>query len=158
MSVTIRLKLPDGWRQSVQLINEAFQKGHIRATSLVTNKAIDKAPRKYGTLKRSIHSEVSTLGARFTGKVIQDTKVAKYGPFIEFGTGVYGPKGSPIEIVPKNKKALFWKGARHPVRKVVSPGMKARPYMRPAFRESIKEIEVVFNDELMKAIRRIGGN
>lgn len=42
-----------------------------------------------------------------------------------------GGKTPPRVIRPKNKKALFWPGARHPVRQVRHPGsvMPARPYM-----------------------------
>jgi hypothetical protein len=32
-----------------------------------------------------------------------------YGPYLEYGTGKYGPKGQPYEIKPKTKKALAWK-------------------------------------------------
>jgi len=43
----------------------------------------------------------------------------------EEGTG-------PHVILPRNKKALFWKGADHPVRMVNHPGTKPRPYLMPA--------------------------
>lgn len=33
-----------------------------------------------------------------------------------------GGKSSPHRIVPKTKKALYWKGAKHPVRSVNHPG------------------------------------
>ena len=41
-----------------------------------------------------------------------------------------GGKTAPHKIVPKNKKALFWPGAKHPVKSVNHPGSKipARPY------------------------------
>ena len=59
--------------------------------------------------------------------------------------GPYGEVGSAVEyagdvedgtaphvIYPKNKKALYWKGARHPVAYVNHPGNRAYPYLRPA--------------------------
>jgi hypothetical protein len=49
----------------------------------------------------------------------------EYGADLEEGT-------SPHDIKPKNKKALFWKGARHPVAVVHHPGTPAQPYMTPA--------------------------
>lgn len=49
----------------------------------------------------------------------------KYARWVEEGTG-------PHVILPRNKKALFWKGADHPVRMVNHPGTKPRPYLMPA--------------------------
>ena len=46
----------------------------------------------------------------------------KYGRFLEEGT-------APHIIRPKNKKALFWGGAAHPVQQVKHPGTKARPLL-----------------------------
>ncbi len=36
------------------------------------------------------------------------------------------------DIVPVNGKALFWPGARHPVRRVHQKARKGKPYLRPA--------------------------
>lgn len=43
----------------------------------------------------------------------------EYGVFLEEGT-------KPHEIRPRNKKALYWPGASHPVKRVKHPG--SRPY------------------------------
>lgn len=45
--------------------------------------------------------------------------------FVEYGT-------RPHIIRPRTKKALWWPGARHPVKKVYHPGTKAQPFIRPA--------------------------
>ena len=44
-----------------------------------------------------------------------------YAAAHQFGT-------RPYVITPKTAKALFWPGARHPVRKVNHPGLPARPF------------------------------
>jgi hypothetical protein len=44
---------------------------------------------------------------------------------VEFGTKEY-------VIKPKDKKALFWAGAKHPVKSVTHPATAPRPYMTPA--------------------------
>jgi phage virion morphogenesis protein len=43
----------------------------------------------------------------------------------------FGDKTSPTVIKPKNKKALFWPGAKHPVKSVKHPGVTipARPFL-----------------------------
>jgi hypothetical protein len=63
----------------------------------------------------------------------------KYAADVEFGT-------RPHKIVPKNKKALFWRGARHPVKSVNHPGSRAKPFLfpayeaeRPAFTKALRE-------------------
>lgn len=60
----------------------------------------------------------------------------KYAEMIEFGTGIHGPKGQPFEIRPKNKKALYWPGLPHPIKRVKAhPGQKAQPFLFPAWEE-----------------------
>ena len=58
------------------------------------------------------------------------TSNIKYAPMVEYGTRSH-------IIKPKNKKALYWKGATHPVKKVNHPGSKAKPYLIPAFEKEI---------------------
>ena len=46
--------------------------------------------------------------------------------------GVYLEEGTPPHVIkPKEKKALHWVGAKHPVKRVKHPGTKARPIVRP---------------------------
>lgn len=44
---------------------------------------------------------------------------------VEFGT-------RPHVIEPKDKQALAWPGAEHPVRRVNHPGTEAQPFIRPS--------------------------
>lgn len=46
-----------------------------------------------------------------------------YALFVELGT-------APHKIFPRTAKALFWKGAAHPVASVNHPGTKPRPFLR----------------------------
>ena len=59
----------------------------------------------------------------------------EYAPDVEFGTG-------PHEIVPKEKKALhfFIKGAEIFAKRVMHPGTKAKPFMRPGYRNAIAKL------------------
>lgn len=49
----------------------------------------------------------------------------KYAGWVEGGTG-------PYVIHPRNKQALYWKGAAHPVRSVNRRGNRAYPFLGPA--------------------------
>ncbi len=48
-----------------------------------------------------------------------------YAVYVERGTG-------PYTIHPKNRKALYWKGAAHPVRAVRRQGNRPYPFLVPA--------------------------
>ena len=43
----------------------------------------------------------------------------KYARYVELGV-------KPFTITPKNKQALYWQGAEHPVKKVNHPGFEGR--------------------------------
>ena len=64
------------------------------------------------------------------------TSNIKYARGVEEGT-------RPHIIKAKNKKALYWKGARHPVKSVRHPGSRAKPFLIPAFE---KEKNNLIND------------
>ena len=87
-----------------------------------------------GHLRRGISIDIKALEATI------HTSSIKYAPGVEFGTKSH-------IIRPKNKKALYWKGAKHPVKQVNHPGSKAKPYLIPAFEkekdiflENLKEV------------------
>lgn len=88
----------------------------------VVNRARELCPVDTGRLRSSLVWRAEG-GGRTTGVVI-GTNV-DYAAAVEYGT-------APHVILPKNKKALYWPGARHPVARVNHPGTRPRPFMRPA--------------------------
>ncbi|HEU4752061.1 MAG TPA: HK97-gp10 family putative phage morphogenesis protein [Armatimonadota bacterium] len=88
------------------------------------------APVDTGFLRNSIQAEMK---GELTAEV---TVGAEYGVLVEFGTGVHsefpGAPKQPIVIEPKDKKALFWEGAEHPVGRVVIQGSHPQPFLGPA--------------------------
>ena len=89
-----------------------------------------------GHLRRSVATQMGDLEATI------HTSNVKYAAIVE--------KGSKAHIIrPKNKKALYWKGATRPVKQVNHPGSKAKPYLEPAF-ESEKD---KFIENLKEAIK-----
>ena len=89
-----------------------------------------------GTLGRSITvGEVHDDGT--TGYVEVGTNL-HYGPYVEYGTGVYGPKGVPI--TPKVAKFLAWKTNKGKwVRAKSVRGMQPWHYMQKAFEDPATE-------------------
>ena len=76
-------------------------------------------PKRTGRLAESLRAEVHDKVLRVGSLDVN------YATDVEFGT-------SPHVILPRNKKALHWPGADHPVAKVNHPGTHAQPYLRPA--------------------------
>ena len=78
-----------------------------------------------GHLRRGITTNVGNMEATV------HTSNIKYARGVEYGT-------KPHVIKAKNKKALYWKGAKHPVKSVRHPGSRAKPFLIPAFEKVIK--------------------
>jgi len=72
-----------------------------------------------GRLRDSLMSEVHDKTLRVGSRDVN------YATDVEMGT-------APHVITPRNKKALYWPGAAHPVARVNHPGTQPRPYLRPA--------------------------
>ena len=120
-------KLSDEIKDDVRKVvkNSAFN---------IERNAKSSASVKTGHLRRSISTKMGDMEATI------HTSNLKYAPMVEFGT-------RPHIIRAKNKKALYWKGAKHPIRRVNHPGSKAKPYLIPAFEkekdqflEKLKEV------------------
>lgn len=62
---------------------------------------------------------------------------AKVGPTVAYAIFVHEGT-SPHVILPKNGKALFWRGAAHPVRSVNHPGTRPNRFM-PKIAEQAKD-------------------
>jgi hypothetical protein len=76
-------------------------------------------PKRSGRLAESLRREVRD-------KVLRVGSLdCNYATDVELGTG-------PHVILPRNKKALSWPGADHPVARVNHPGTAPNPYLRPA--------------------------
>lgn len=76
-------------------------------------------PKRTGRLHDSLRAEAHN-------KVLRVGSLdCNYSTDVELGT-------PPHVILPRNKKALYWPGAAHPVAKVNHPGTEPRPYLRPA--------------------------
>jgi hypothetical protein len=73
---------------------------------------------------------------------------ASYARYVEFGT-------APHRIEAKDKRALFWSGAEHPVRGVNHPGTKANPYMERILAVSADEINTTFDEALDQIVQEL---
>lgn len=74
-----------------------------------------------GNARSGLHAGVEVGRNRYTLFLAHGVD---YGVFLELGT-------PPHLIKPKNKKALFWEGAAHPVKQVIHPGSKSYAIIGP---------------------------
>src|ERR1700722_10822954 len=84
-----------------------------------------------------------TFKAELTTGMLRWFPTASYAPYVEWGT-------KPHMIYPKDKKALYWPGAVHPVRSVSHPGSRANPFMERIVEASQDEINTQFAGTLEK--------
>ena len=81
------------------------KQGMTNAVVFMEGKVKENTPFKKGELRASWLPSVSEDGME--GRVTSRKEKASYGPYVEYGTGVYIGRG---RIYPKKKKALAWDG------------------------------------------------
>jgi hypothetical protein len=113
-------------------IAEPIAQKAINATVAILAKNTTRAevPWRTGRLLQSFIPRISRLQVRWT-------PTARYAIFVHEGTKAH-------VILPKNKKALFWEGARHPVKRVNHPGSKPNRFMERIAQKSAPEINKIF--------------
>lgn len=92
-----------------------------------------------------------TFKAELSAGMLTWSPTASYAPFVEFGT-------APHIILPKDKKALFWPGAAHPVARVNHPGTKPNQFMERIVAASQDEIDERFVNALSEITAAIAAN
>ncbi|RPE39746.1 hypothetical protein EDD90_2763 [Streptomyces sp. Ag109_O5-1] len=116
-----RVEISDDWEGEV---TGALQKLFVeRLGPAIAEDASRYCPEDTGALKESIEYHLEGLKLIVSATGGADGKT--YAAYVELGT-------KPHVIYPKDKQALFWKGAAHPVGMVNHPGTKPRPFLRPA--------------------------
>ncbi len=118
---------------------QILERATTAGAQIVLNAAAQNAPVKTGTLRRSLHTEVIE-STRLACTVTVGTDLI-YARFIEEGTRAH-------VIYPRNKQALFWPGAMHPVARVEHPGTPPRPFLEPALVRNAARVE----EEILAAI------
>lgn len=101
--------------------------GHLKRQAKLNAKWTDRSSHA----RQTLHSGVEVKGERHF--VLFLAHGVKYGKHLEEGT-------PPHVIEPKNGKALYWNGARHPVRKVNHPGTKGDPLLERTIEQNKEKL------------------
>jgi len=133
--------------------DEESRKAMILSQHLVEAEAKTLVPRVTERLASSISpGRVTKFGPELTGAV--GTRV-HYAPYVEYGTGLYGPKHRLIR--PTTKKAMKFKiGGKTFIRRTTK-GMEPRPYMAPALEASKEGVKRLFERAVENLLHRLGG-
>lgn len=84
-----------------------------------------------GHARQALNGKASNKGNDY---VISLSHGVEYGEILEEGS-------KPHVIRPKNKKALYWRGANNPVKVVNHPGTKGKPIIGPTLENNIGNIK-----------------
>lgn len=106
----------------VSLAKRAFGDESLRPAAWAPVKKTAERFQSSAPLKRSGALWQSIRQINLTGDQVEVGTDRPYAGYHQFGT-------DPYVIRPKVKKALFWMGLAHPVRKVNHPGLPARPFL-----------------------------
>lgn len=101
-----------------------------------------RTPVRTGRLAGSWETSTTFEGDVVVGHVFTHTP---YGGFVERGT-------RPHMIFPREKRALWWPGALHPVRKVRHPGFIGRHMARTGAVEAVPGIIDIFRSHVKRAL------
>jgi HK97 gp10 family phage protein len=144
-------------------LSRAIEAGLINVGMQIVSEAEARCPRDTGRLAGSITWATAEQHSQPTGEakpgdgvqhdgtpntVMAGTNV-EYATHVEYGT-------APHEIRPKNKKALYWKGAEHPVAVVHHPGTAAQPFLRPGFEAVRPKAQKIFKAQVDQSLAKFG--
>lgn len=124
-----------------EYLNRAAGRVAHRIRSIVVERTV---PVRTGELRRSI----TTVRLKPLNWVVGTNKV--YARAVHDGR----PR---VVIKPRKKKALYWKGAKHPVKRVVQPPRKGKPFMRQAVDMFIDTMEQEVRDLLRDFPDQVAG-
>lgn len=126
-----------------RIIQKALEAAMYEATAFLEQAVKSRTPVRLGNLRGSIHGEPIYKGGQVVKGIVAHGML--YGDLVERGTGIYGPFHKGFEIKPKNGKALFWKGAKHPVKSVFQEGFPGRHMFEKALEENWSTLEDIFD-------------
>lgn len=135
-------------------------RGAIRAgQKVIADAIVAAAPEDSGDLKRSVRIRFARKSRKFgwlRAHLIVGDKKAWYAHLLEFGTGSFytgsgKSKRAAYKIKPKKKDgSLFFNGSG--VKSVTHPGIRPRPFVRPAFDRNQQAALDAFADYMRKRI------
>ncbi len=137
-SINVEIKnLPQiraAFRKSPKIMVANLNRAIKQSILFIAGESAKRAPVRTGNLRAS-HFRPESLEFRNLYGKLQPSP--KYALFVHEGT-------APHVIEPRSAKALFWKNASHPVKRVNHPGTIANPFLRNAVDASQGQVDRFF--------------
>lgn len=128
-------QLTEAFAESPEIAAPFLQRALSASSAILAkNTTRDTVPWRTGFLTQTFQAAMQGLQLRWY-------PTASYARYVQFGT-------APHMIYPKDKLALFWEGASHPVKSVFHPGTQANDYMGRIMAASTGEINETFGTAL----------
>lgn len=131
-------------QKSPQMVFDELSKGVKTSVNFIRPIMRSETPR--GT-SRKLSANIQAKAVGLEGSVGPNLDITPYAWFVHQGT-------NPYTIRPKLKKALWWHGALHPVKKVRHPGIKANPFVDRTFGQIKSPVERIFHQTINNIISR----
>lgn len=128
--VTVTVNLSDNLANLGGLSKEMISEGLNKTSQELIRNLMINSPVDHGLLK-----QWAVTGQSDTEVNIQSP--AEYAVYQNYGT-------DPYLITPKNKKALFWPGADHPVKMVQHPGITGKHFVEESIEQTQARISEFF--------------
>jgi hypothetical protein len=147
MSLDIKVKVNNieqikaAFGRAPQFMTKELAVAIRKTVLLIQAEAMKETPVKTGNLRASY----KVLWEPLRGSV---QPMASYAYLVHEGS-------KPHVIVPKNKKALFWTGAKHPVYSVNHPGFKGNPYLQRGVDNSQEKVDQIFTQAVQNVLDQI---
>ena len=130
-------RFKDLLKQAPEVTMREMRAAADRSLTRLQKRERQEMPRRSGKMASSVQKRIEGMGGRVGPRIF-------YAPYVHDGT-------KPHTILPRNKKALWWPGAAHPVRRVQHPGTKPNPFVE----RTLKGEKVAVKNEYVKAGERI---
>ena len=143
---------------SGKVVNEEVYRACVEAGIRLEASAKLFVPKRTGALAKAIRSNVTRLPQEWHVS-IEVSESTPYGPWVEYGTGAFGLKHAPYRgVAIGNYPSQRVPPRATPVRtEYWHPGMRPRPYIRPAFDVNQNWIHHRFERMGDTIARRLGG-
>lgn len=136
-------KIESAIRKNPKVVFEELSKGIETGVNFIRPIMRQKAPHKSGEMSKNIYARAVGL----KGEVGPNLNITPYAWYVHKGT-------DPHIIRPNKKKALYWPGAKHPVKKVKHPGSRPQPFVDQTFKEVQVPVQGIFQQRIDNIINR----
>ncbi len=151
MAATIRIKgmaeLTRRLREVKTAISDTLEEAGTLGMLVVEGGARDKVSVDIGELRRGIITK--TLEKTENSVKIGTGTNIQYGPYLEYGTGIYAENGEGRDT----PWVYYYAGTKGEEGWRFTRGMKAKPFLRPAYDENKEAVKDIVREELERAIQ-----